>query len=310
MKLLSMIPAVILLIVTTASVVGGGALKNHFSKNVSSSLRWHYIFSAVSSVFSAVTIFAVGGFDTTASRFSVLLGLLFGIVIALQFIAFNEALCYGPWSYTTVIVSLSTVISAMSGVFLNGEVPSVFKYVGLVFMILCFVFSAKTDEKQDNRKANLAWILLSVLASLLCGGIGILQKAHQSSAEHKGEIVMFLVSAFIFSAVFSAVMAWICSLREKRGKKAEKAEEKRVLAFGIPAIAGIFILAGVLNGLNHIINLYLIGVIESALIFPLVNGADLIVATVLSVVLFKEKLSVKQWIGLAFGIIAVVILCF
>ena len=38
-------------------------------------------------------------------------------------------------------------------------------------------------------------------------------------------------------------------------------------------------------------------------------GGGLVLTTLAAVLLFKERLSVKQWIGVAFGIISVVFLC-
>ena len=56
-------------------------------------------------------------------------------------------------------------------------------------------------------------------------------------------------------------------------------------------------------------NLYLSGVMDSAVFFPIVNGGGFVLATIAAVLLFKEKLSTKQWIGVVLGIASVVFLC-
>ena len=43
--------------------------------------------------------------------------------------------------------------------------------------------------------------------------------------------------------------------------------------------------------------------------FSIVNGGGLVLTTLAAVLLFKEKLSVKQWIGVAVGTASVVLLC-
>ena len=43
--------------------------------------------------------------------------------------------------------------------------------------------------------------------------------------------------------------------------------------------------------------------------FPIVNGGGLMLTTLTATLLFKERLSKKQWIGLALGAIAVILLC-
>ena len=47
----------------------------------------------------------------------------------------------------------------------------------------------------------------------------------------------------------------------------------------------------------------------SAVFFPIVNGGGLVLSTAASVLLFREKLGVRQWIGLAMGTVSVLMLC-
>ena len=51
------------------------------------------------------------------------------------------------------------------------------------------------------------------------------------------------------------------------------------------------------------------GEMDSAVFFPLVNGSNLILTTLVSVLLFKEKFKKLQWVGLIAGIVAVIMLC-
>jgi multidrug transporter EmrE-like cation transporter len=74
-------------------------------------------------------------------------------------------------------------------------------------------------------------------------------------------------------------------------------------------LLALFIAGGVGVALNNQINLYLSGVVASAVFFPIVNGGGLILITAASVVLFREKLTARQWLGLALGIVATLLLC-
>ena len=60
--------------------------------------------------------------------------------------------------------------------------------------------------------------------------------------------------------------------------------------------------------MNNKLNLYLSGVIDSMLFFPLVNGGNIILATIMSFAVFHEKLSKRQWCGILVGMIAVLLL--
>ena len=69
------------------------------------------------------------------------------------------------------------------------------------------------------------------------------------------------------------------------------------------------VLCGVFSAINNKFNLYLSGVIDSAVFFPIVNGGGLILTTISAFILFKERCTKKQWGGLFFGILSVVFLC-
>ena len=115
---------------------------------------------------------------------------------------------------------------------------------------------------------------------------------------------MFLVIAFICSFVFSA--GSIVVQRFGRNGKKEPFFEKQA---GAGPLAVLFIAGGVGIALINQINLYLSGVVDSAVFFPIVNGGALIMTTILSLVVFKERLTVRQWVGMALGIAATLLLC-
>ena len=70
----------------------------------------------------------------------------------------------------------------------------------------------------------------------------------------------------------------------------------------------LMLLVGGGCAVNNKLNLYLSGVLDSAVFFPIVNGGGLVLTTFASSVLFKEKLNTKQWIGLIVGIVSVLFL--
>ena len=72
---------------------------------------------------------------------------------------------------------------------------------------------------------------------------------------------------------------------------------------------GLMLVSGACIAINNKFNLYLSGVMDSAVFFPIVNGGGLVLTTLAAVLLFKEKLSRKQWVGIVLGILSVVFLC-
>ena len=102
-------------------------------------------------------------------------------------------------------------------------------------------------------------------------------------------------------ALISAVFAII--KREKKGAATEKSSGGRKIAITLPLIMAI---AGLCVAANNKFNLYLTGVLPTAIFFPIYNVGILILTTISAIFIFKERLSLKQWIGVAIGIISVV----
>jgi len=69
------------------------------------------------------------------------------------------------------------------------------------------------------------------------------------------------------------------------------------------------IVCGVCTYTMNFLNLRLSGLIPSQLFFPIVNGSAIVLSSLMAVVIFKEKLSKKQLIGLVGGIISLIMIC-
>ena len=291
------------LIVSLAAALGGNIAKKYYTDKDSTTLAGGFVFNAVSCLSAALILLFWGGFGTS-SVFTIVLGVVFGAVTALQGITNIAALQVGPMSYTSVIISFSTLISALSGAMFFNESLSWAHILGIALMLASFVLAAKSDV--DEKKANLKWLFLCLIAFVATGGIGVMQKVHQSS-EYRDELNAFLIVAFVSSAVLCAFFAALMKRRESRF--ADEKEKNKNGKRQVWLLLGIMIASGACVAVNNKFNLYLSGVMDSAVFFPIVNGGGLVLTTLAAVLLFKEKLSTKQWIGVVLGIASVVFLC-
>ena len=288
----------ILLTVSLVAALGGSIFKKLYT-NRDSRLSGSFAYTAVGCLVAAAVLFAWGGFGK-ASLFTVLLGVLFGAVTALQGVTNMAALQVGPLSYTTVIISFSTLISALSGVLFFGESIGLWQIIGMALMLASFALA--NGGENGGKRANLRWLLLCVVAFLATGAIGVMQKIHQSSA-FKGELNAFLVIAFAVSAFLSGVITLLLRKKDRTSNAPENARGKMILLIFLMLISGVCV------AVNNKLNLYLSGVIDSVIFFPVVNGGGLVLTTLASLLIFKERLRAKQWIGILLGIASVLCLC-
>lgn len=294
-------PVVLLFVITMAANLAGGVARTYYSKSVSQTFEGYHLFNAATSLICGVTLAALSGGRFEMSVFTLGLAVLFGAITAVQQVMTSAALSAGPFSYTSVIISMSTILTALSGLMFFGETVRPTQLVGIALMLGCLALSVKKEE-DDQKQKTLRWIGMSLLACLCSGGVGIMQKVHQSST-HRNELTMFLIVAFACSFVFSLVSMAV--------QKKRSADKQGAAASGVSTwkLIGLFLAGGVGVALNNLINLYLSGVVASAVFFPIVNGGGLVLITVASLVLFREKLSARQWVGLGLGIVATLLLC-
>ncbi len=259
-----------------------------------------YWYNTLSSLTATVVLLIMNKFSLP-SLFTIALGIVFGVVTALGQLSNIRALKLGPLSYTTVIASLSTMIPTLCGALIWGEQIVLVQWIGIFLMVGCFVLSVSSDK--ENKKTSMRWILFCGVLFLCSGGIGVMQKWHQNTV-YKGELNAFLLIAFVFSTVYSAI-GCICYAR-----KAHKSSYEMFRTSGISRFVVILIIiGGVCIALNNKWNLYLSGIMDSAVFFPVVNGGGLVLTTLSAMVLFRERLSTKQWIGMLLGTVAVICLC-
>ncbi len=290
----------ITLVVSMSAALATSVTRKYYSEKSVGGFLSTLVFSAGSSFLAALVLFIWGGVESL-SVFTLGLGVLFGAIMTGQAVAMLKALEIGPMSYTTVIVSFSTLISALSGVAFFGESIGVWQWIGIAFMLASFLLAVKEDKQEKS--ASFRWLVFCVITFLCTGGIGLMQKIHQTSA-YKTEINSFLIVAFVSSCLGSCLIG-VWARRKEKTTFFERDENGKI-KWVLPAIA---LLSGSVTAVNHKLNLYLSGVMDSAVFFPIVNGGGLVLTTIAAVLLFKEKLTKRQWFGVGIGILSVLFLC-
>lgn len=289
------LPIPILLVITIIVSVLSSLSRAFYTKKISASSADVNIFNLVLNLTCGVVVLVLSGGFGSFSIYSVLLGLVFGALCVFQLVTNLKALGIGPFSYTTVIVSLSTIIPTLCGPFF-GETIDLFQYIGIILMIACIIMSnEKNKSGTEEKKASVLWLVLCLVSALFNGFVGVFQKIHQSSI-HKDEIPVFLVTAFLFASAYSAI-ALVIGNRKPQNREAQRFK-LRSWHICLPLAGGLAL------GTCHVVNLYLSGVIPAATFFPIVNIIPLALSTLVATIAFRERLSLKRWIGMLIGVIS------
>ncbi|MFS4468138.1 EamA family transporter [Maribacter sp. 2210JD10-5] len=195
-------------------------------------------------------------------------------------------------SVASVATKMSFVMPVIFGVILYKEVVEPIKIVGILVAIAAvYLASLKTS----TIKFHVSMLLLPLLVFLGSGAIDTAIKFFQERLVPQEEFSIFSATVFAAAATTGIVFIAINSF-----KKPLKKNYKNVLGgivLGVPNFFSIFFLLKALQfeGLT------------SAAIFTLNNVAIVMVSTLFGILFFREKLSLKNWTGVALAVVSILL---
>ncbi|AKA36599.1 EamA family transporter [Flagellimonas lutaonensis] len=219
---------------------------------------------------------------------TLLLGVLFITVFNLMAKTSQE----NGVSVASVATKMSLVIPVLLGVILYQEKLSYLNIVGILLALIAVYFaSLKKDRLRISRNS----LLLPALVFLGSGIIDSTIKYMQETQLDRSEFPLF--SSVVFAG---AALSGILLILIRAPKNPPRPNLKNMLggvALGIPNYFSIFFLLRALQ--NEQLN--------SASIFTINNVAIVMFSTLLGILLFKEELSPKNWLGVAMAVVSILL---
>ncbi len=221
--------------------------------------------------------------------------LLFAGFYTLCNVCMIRALKTGPVLLTTLFMQLSMIGTTIWGFFFWNSQFTLLVAIGLVLVVIAIWLCLRTGQKEEEGvKINAKWLVYVVLAFISNAGCSITQRTQQMQFNGKyGNFLMMLATGI------SVVICLIAYL------KSDRSDSKEILkrSWYMP------ISAGTLNGfLNLLVILLATTALSPSLIYPVIGVGSLMITTLFSTLVFKEKMRWWQWIGIVIGMVAVVIL--
>jgi len=283
--------AYLLLIISLTAKILYKILENFSGKRFLKSAGDFYFFNFIRTIICFI-LFAGLALRNGISMFSLLLGIVFGVITMLNNTYSLLAFSKGPMNLTDLIITSSMLIPTISGAVFFQEAFSVPKIIITVFLIFFIQLSVKNTD--NGAGINQSWLICCLITFMTQGAIGVLQKFHQASV-YKDELSGFLAVAFFVSMCGSFLVS--------SGQKSEQKSKFKPKHYMIALIGGICLFA-----MNYL-NLKLSGMLPSQLFFPLSAGSGAIIIQFVSYFVFHETLTTKQMIGIIGGIISLICLC-
>ena len=218
----------------------------------------------------------------------------FAVCYTLCNIGLINALKTGSVMLTSLFCQLSLILVSVWGFFFWSEEFTWVTGFGLALTAIALYLCLYTGKSEKGSKLSFKWLFFALLALIGNAGCSIVQRTQQISFDGKyGNFLMFVATGV------SAVVFLVTFLRS------DKRDAKTVVktSWYFPVLAGLS---------NALLNLFVIfmatSTLSPSLIYPTLAVGSLIVVTLFSLFVFKEKMRWWQWIGVVLGVVATGIL--
>ncbi len=234
----------------------------------------------------ALIIFGAGGVGFSEMGVGlIIISAFFGVFIMLSQMLYISALKKEQVSVCSLIYSCGFIIPTFFGALYYDEKILIFDIIGVIVMLEAVWLVSGYEKKQKVSK----YLIMAFGAMFSAGMVGVCQKVCIKTFG-SGRVNDCLFVAFAFMLVISVII-----------KLASK--EKAAKPHGVTAL--LMLLFGVAVVFQNKLNLFLSGEFPSMLFFPTVNGGCIALTSIFAWILFKEKLTKKQLLGVVLSLISI-----
>lgn len=262
-----------------------------YLKNTQDSIVYNTMF------FASVALFLGVMFPQTFPTPLLIVLSLFSAAANFTFqVLYSVCLTEGPVSLTVLVVNFSVFIPTVFSAVLFKEEIFITQFVGMAFLVASMLLSF--NKSKGEKKVNKKWLVLTVTALLATGIASCIQKyffkTELANVENASNTFLFLV--YVFATVISLFAVLI---NPKIGKK-----EKCTFWFSKNmAFYAVFI--GFIISIFQKFFMLSVECVPGAVLYPTYNGLQAVIMSIVGMLLFKDKLSGKQKLGIILGIVSI-----
>ena len=191
--------------------------------------------------------------------------------------------------------SAGMLVPCLIGHFFWNETLGALAFVGILLTILSAVFLKGGVGKTGRKDA--VGVLCGLAVFLTSGGVMVAQKL--MGLYFVGESV---AAYNLYSFLLAFLLLSPLALAGKKKEEKEKVFRKSTLLCALGSAVSLCVISLVMTSLA--------GAVPSVILFPIFNGSGIILVSLGSVLVFKEKLSRKNLVGLFLGVLGLCLVNF
>lgn len=207
--------------------------------------------------------------------------ILSGLATGASWICYFKALSLGEVSKVAAVDKSSAILSVLFAIIIFPDERNLW-WLKLIFLVIIAVGTyLMTDIKRGEDNGRLTWLIFAVLSAVFAAATSLLANAGIEGVDSN--------LATAIRTVVVLVMAWLIVFCRKEVKYLKELDLRE----------GIFlVLSGIATGASWLCYYYAIQQGQVSVVVP-IDKLSILITVIFSLIVFKEKLSLKAWIGLA-----------
>lgn len=256
------------------------------------------LFRAVIGVVIGLIIMLISKAQFYIDYYTILICIVFGIMLASCMLLTFYSMQVTTIAISTMFSCASTIIPSIVGIVWFDDPITLWKVVGIIiflFSIYLIVWQTNDDKQRFNIKAFVA-----CMGVFLTCGLGSVSMQLFARCVPDGDESVFMFLSYCVQAVIMLVLyIGFCCKTNNKQETLHKMSKKLIIC-GIFGTAVSFIIQ---QGVT-----VLATNIPAVALFTITTGSSVISGVIIGFVLFKEKQTLKNIIGVIIGIISLIII--
>jgi drug/metabolite transporter (DMT)-like permease len=225
--------------------------------------------------------------------------IFYALIIGTLFIIVFNLLATGAqkvgMAISTVANKMSVIIPVVFAFIVFGDTVSTLKVTGILLAIIGVVLTSTSGQKLSFDKKYL-WLIIIIFIGQ--GIADCIFNYAQHFVVEAGDAKIFIASMFMAACVTGLVM-----LVPKLINGTSKFQIKNIIwgiALGVPNFLTVYFFFQALES----------NFLEASQVYPILNMGVIVLSALSGFILFKEKLSMSNWLGIAVSILAIAAITF
>ncbi|NLD87281.1 MAG: EamA family transporter [Clostridiales bacterium] len=262
-------------------------IQKFYQKSKGVSFRSGFGFNSLLGLFTAVVFFAINGFNLNITLFSFLVAALGNcLVLCYTLLGFRLMKQDSMSLYTLFLMTGGMAVPYIWGILFLNENVSWLRVTGLVL-----IFSGVVLANFSKGEIKPSVVLMCTAVFFLNGFVSVVSKVHQIETNHP---VVGTTEFVILGGMFKFLFAGVLYLLSRSSAEPEGKNKLGPLL--------LILISAVVGGVSYMLQLNGAATLPATVLYPIITGGSIVFTTIMSKLVFKEKLSKKL-------IISVVLCC-